>query len=156
PGHRFATPAFRPDAGQIEAIYLVDACARQRLAVAVAAEPDRLEPVRSGEMGDAPATEADEVLSRQCGATLIVGQEAIGVRVVDPREHMDQWYVARRDHKRFAHVGPPRRNHDAVDAFSNKLFDVPRLALVIVSGIGHEYGDAAVGEAFLQSLHDRH
>ena len=80
--HRLAAPALRPDAGQVEAVRLVEAGARERLAVAVAAEPHRLEPLGPGDMGDAPAAEPGEVLDGEHGAALVVGEEAEGVRVV--------------------------------------------------------------------------
>ena len=73
---RLAAPALRPDAGQIEALRLGEPGRGERLAVAVAAEPHGLEPLRPGDVGDPPAAEPDEMLGGERRAAFVVGQEA--------------------------------------------------------------------------------
>ena len=82
---RLAAPALRPDAGQIVAVGLGEPVACERLAVSVAASPHRLEPLRPGDMRDAPAAELDEMLDRERRSALVVGHEAECARLVGLR-----------------------------------------------------------------------
>ena len=49
--------------------------ARERLAVAVAAQPHRLEPLGAGDVGDALPAELREMLDREPRAAFVVGHE---------------------------------------------------------------------------------
>src|SRR5437763_351909 len=77
-GHRFAAPAFRPHAGEIEAFGLIEPGMAERLAIAVAAKPDRFEALGTGDMSDVPAAEPSQMRGCESGSALIIGKKAKG------------------------------------------------------------------------------
>ena len=92
---------------------------------------------------------------RKPRAALVVRQEAKRVGVLDLREHIDHRQAARGRLDRSAPVGPPRGDHETVNALAQELIDVAALAHGIVGGVAHEDGDAVIGQAPLERLDDR-
>ena len=80
-------------------------------------------------MGDALAAEPGEMPDRKPRAAFVVGEKAKRVRVVDPREHIDDRQAAPGPLDRLAPVGAPRGDDEAVDALAQQLIDVTALAL---------------------------
>ena len=89
------------------------------------------------------------------GAALVVGDEAASVGVVALREDIEQGDARGGYPEPRAPVGAAGGDDDAVDPLGEERLDVLRLALGIVGGVAHEDGDAAVGQALLEPLHDR-
>ena len=152
---RLASPGLGPAAGPAIAGARLQPRLGQRLAPAHFAQANRLEPFRSGDMGDPPAAESGEMADRKPRAALVVRQEAKRVGVLDLREHIDHRQAARGRLDRRAPVGPPRGDDEAVDALAEQLIDMPALAHGIVGGVAHEDGDAVIGQAPLERLDDR-
>ena len=91
----------------------------------------------------------------QSCATLVVGQQAKRVRIVDMGEHIDDRQAAHGGDDRRALVDAPRGDDQSVDPLAEQLFDVPALAQRIVGRVAHEDGDAAIEQAPLERLDDR-
>ena len=109
----------------------------------------------SGDMRDARAAAASEMLHRQGRAAFVVRQQAKRVGIVGLGEHVDHRQAVGERSDRRALVGAPRRDHQTVDALAEKLVEMLALARRIVGGVAHEDGDALVGQALLQRLDDR-
>ena len=101
-------------------------------------------------MRDPFAAESSEMAGSNPRAALIVRQEAKRVGVLDLREHIDHWQAERGWFDRSAPVGPPRGDHETVDALAQELIDVAALTHRIVGGVAHEHGDAMIGQAPLE------
>ncbi len=154
--HRLAAPAFRPDAGQVEPLRFRQPGGGKRLAVAVTAQPHGLETFGPGDVGDPPPAEIDQVPRGERRAAFVVRQQAIGLRIVGLREDVDHRNLAARQLELGPPVGAPGGHNDPVDALADQRFDMVRLAVRVVGGVAHEDRHAAVGQALLQPLHDRH
>src|SRR6185437_8880450 len=107
------------------------------------------------EMRDAPPALCDQMLDRQLGAALVVGQQRQRLRIVGVRENID--------HREAAHmltharplVRPAGGDHQPIDPLAEQLVEVSPLALRIVGGVAHEDGDAVVRQPILECLDDR-
>ena len=95
------------------------------------------------------------MLDRQPRPLLVVGHEAgrlgiVGLRIDVETRDAEVRHVGRRPP-----VGAARGDHQPVDPLAQELLEMLPLALRIVGGVAHEHGDALVGEARLEPLHDR-
>src|SRR5581483_10043753 len=153
--YRLAAPRLRPGAGKVEAVNVRAPGPLKRPGVALPAEADGLEALGPGDMGDALAAEFDQMLDGKHRAALVVGHEAVFIGVVDQRIDVEHRNPRRRHDQLRTQVGAAAGHHDAVDALADQRFDMLRLTHRIVGGVAHEDRHAAVGEAFLQPLHDR-
>ena len=143
------------DQGPAEVGRLGEAGLGEGGAPAVAAEADGLEVLGAGDVGDAAAAGAGEVVGREARALRVVGDEAEAVVVGAVREDEEGGQVAEGHADAGAAVGAAGGEDQAVDALAHQLLDVLALAGGIVGGVAHEDADAAVGELALEALHDR-
>ena len=128
---------------------------RLRRAIAAVAQADRLELLRAGDRGDAPASQSGKVPDRELRAALVVRQQAEGLGVLDAAEHVDDRQARRRGLDRFAPVDAARGHDEAVDPLAEQLIDVPPLARRIVGGVAHEDRDALIEQPPLDRRDDR-
>ena len=154
-GRGGAAPGLGPGTGAVVAGRCSEAGGGEPGAPPVAAEADGFEALGAGDVGDAAAAGAGEVVGGEARALRVVGKEA-EARLVDAvREDEERRQVAQRHADGGAAVGAASGEDQAVDTLAHQLFDVLALALGFVSGVAHEDADAAVGELALEAFHDR-
>src|SRR5215831_15509374 len=108
--------------------------------------------LRPGDVRNALAAKAEQMLNAEHGTPFVVGKQAKGVGMIRLREDIDHWQIVDTEIDGRPPVRTPRRDHKTVNLLPEQLVEMLTFARGVVGRVAHEDCDPMVRELPFESF----